>query len=97
LGCSSFYNNATRARSFYLAPVKQACAPFHIWGSLVAKAGFKVSDVPNTWDAFWDFFKPVQTALRTQGQRKVYGLGLQMTTVGPNVWLARGLSGFCSS
>ena len=36
-------------------------APFHIWGDLVEKAGFKLSDTPKTWDAFWDFFKPVQT------------------------------------
>src|SRR5215510_9707999 len=27
---SSFYNSATKRRDFYLAPVKQACTPFHI-------------------------------------------------------------------
>jgi multiple sugar transport system substrate-binding protein len=81
---SSFYNGATKKRSFYLAPVKQACSPFHIWGDLVAKAGFKLDDAPKTWDAFWDFFKPVQTALRSKGMRKIYGMGLQITTVGPN-------------
>jgi multiple sugar transport system substrate-binding protein len=81
---SSFYNSATKKRAFYLAPVKQACAPFHIWGDLVRKAGFKLSDTPKTWDAFWDFFKPVQTALRAQGMRKIYAMGLQVTTVGPN-------------
>ena len=81
---SSFYNNVTRRRAFYLCPVKQACAPFHIWGDLVTKAGFSLSDAPKTWDAFWDFFKPVQTALRAKGMRKVYALGMQITTVGPN-------------
>jgi multiple sugar transport system substrate-binding protein len=82
--CSSFYNGVTKQRSYYLAPMKQACSPFHIWGDLVTKAGFKLSDAPKTWDAFWDFFKPVQTALRAKGMRKVYGLGMQITTVGPN-------------
>jgi multiple sugar transport system substrate-binding protein len=82
--CSSFYNGTIKQRAFYLAPVKQACAPFHIWGDLVRKAGFDLKDAPKTWDAFLDFFKPVQTALRAKGMRKVYGLGLQMTTVGPN-------------
>jgi len=82
--CSSFYNSATKQRSFYLAPVKQACAPFHIWGNLVEKAGFKLSDAPKTWDAFWDFFKPMQKVLRSQGMRRMYALGLQITTVGPN-------------
>jgi multiple sugar transport system substrate-binding protein len=81
---SSFYNGTTKQRAFYLAPVKQACAPFHIWGDLVRKAGFNLADAPKTWDAFWDFFKPVQTALRGKGMRKIYGLGMQITTVGPN-------------
>jgi multiple sugar transport system substrate-binding protein len=81
---SSFYNRVTKARGFYLAPVKQACAPFHIWGDLVTKAGLKLSDAPNTWDAFWDFFKPAQAALRAKGMRKLYAFGLQITTVGPN-------------
>ena len=84
LACSSFYNKAKKARSFYLCPVKQACAPFHIWGDLVTKAGFKLSDAPKTWDAYWDFFKPMQKALRGKGRRKIYALGLQVTTVGPN-------------
>ena len=84
LECSTYYNSATKARSFYLMPVKQACTPFHIWGDLVEKAGFKMSDAPNTWDAFWDFFKQMQKPLRGKGMRKMYALGLQVTTVGPN-------------
>jgi multiple sugar transport system substrate-binding protein len=81
---STFYNGVTKQRSFYLVPVKQACEPFHIWGDLVAKAGFKLSDAPKTWDAFWDFFKPMQKELRAKGMRKLYALGMQITTVGPN-------------
>ncbi len=82
--CSSFYNSMTKKRAYYLVPVKQACAPFHIWGDLVRKAGFKLSDTPKTWDAFWDFFKPVQKQLRAKGMRRIYGMGMQVTTVGPN-------------
>ena len=81
---SSFYNGTTKQRAFYLAPVKQATSPFHIWGDLVTKAGFKLSDAPNTWDAFWSFFKPVQKELRAKGMRKMYSMGMQITTVGPN-------------
>jgi multiple sugar transport system substrate-binding protein len=84
MDCASYYNGAKKARSFYLCPVKQACIPFHIWGDLVEKAGFKLSDAPKTWDAFWDFFKPMQKSLRDKGMRKMYSLGLQVTTVGPN-------------
>jgi multiple sugar transport system substrate-binding protein len=82
--CSTFYNKTAKAHSYYLAPIKQACIPFHIWGSLVEKAGLNLSDAPKTWDAFWDFFKPAQKELRGKGMRKIYALGLQITTVGPN-------------
>ena len=81
---ASFYNGTTKQRAFYLAPVKQATSPFHIWGDLVTKAGFKLSDAPNTWDAFWSFFKPVQKELRAKGMRKMFAMGMQITTVGPN-------------
>ena len=82
--CSTFYNQTTKKRSYYLCPIKQGATPFHIWGDLVEKAGFKLSDAPKTWDAFWDFFKPMQKELRSKGMRKIYALGLQVTTVGPN-------------
>jgi len=81
---SSFYNSATKRRAFYLVPIKQGVEPFHIWGDLVDQAGFKLSDAPDTWDAFWDFFKPMQKILRSKGRRRLYALGAQMTTVGPN-------------
>jgi multiple sugar transport system substrate-binding protein len=84
VAASTFYNNASKKRSYYLIPIKQACIPFHIWGSLVEKAGYKLSDAPKTRDAFNDFFKPVQTALRSKGMRQVYAFGMSMTTVGPN-------------
>ena len=82
---ASFYNGTTKKRAYYLAPVKQASAPFHVWGDLVEKAGFKMSDVPTKkWDDTWNFFKPVQKELRAKGMRKMYTIGLQITTVGPN-------------
>lgn len=81
---STFYNKATKKRSYYLCPIKQGATPFHIWGDLVEKAGMKLSDAPKTWDAYWGFFKPMQKILRGKGMRRVYALGLQVTTVGPN-------------
>ena len=81
---SSYYNKVTKRRSYYLVPLSQGAEPFHIWGDLVEQAGFKLSDIPNTWDARWDFFKPMQQVLRGKGRRKIYSMGPQMTTVGPN-------------
>jgi len=82
LQCCYHYNNVTKQRAYYLAPTKIAAIPFHIWISLVEKAGFKTSDIPKTWDAFLDFFKPVQDNLRKQGMRNIYSYGYQLTTTG---------------
>src|SRR5712672_3223885 len=76
------YNSVSKKRSFYLVPYTTAALPNHIWRPLVEKAGFTMEDVPRTWDAYYDFFKEVQKKLRTQGERKTYGLGFQVTTNG---------------
>src|SRR5262249_52822141 len=76
------YNNVTKKRGYTVVPMKIAGWPFHIWQSLVEKAGFKISDIPNRWDAFLDFFMPVQDALRKQGMRNVYAYGYQLTANG---------------
>jgi len=81
---AQYYNSATKKRGFYQAPIKLNATPYHVWNSLVEKAGYKLAEAPKTWDAFWDFFKPMQKKLRDQGMRGVYALGLQLTTVGPN-------------
>jgi len=81
---STFYNKATKKRSYYLCPIKQGATPFHIWGDLVEKAGFKVSDTPKKWNDVWNFYKQMQKPLRAKGMRRVYACGLQITTVGPN-------------
>jgi multiple sugar transport system substrate-binding protein len=73
------YNNITKQRSYYVAPMKTAGWLFHIWRSLVEKAGYKVEDIPTTWDAFLDFFEPVQDKLRAQGMRNIYAYGYQLT------------------
>jgi multiple sugar transport system substrate-binding protein len=79
---SQYYNNVTKQRGYTYVPIKCGVSPFHVWNSLVEKAGFKLSDAPKTWDAFWDFFKPMQKKLR-ETQRNIYVHGLQPTTNGP--------------
>jgi multiple sugar transport system substrate-binding protein len=82
LPCCYFYNNTTKKRGYYVLPMKIAAVPFHIWKSLVEKGGAKIADLPNTWDAFLDFFTPVQDGLRKQGMRNVYAYGYQLTATG---------------
>jgi multiple sugar transport system substrate-binding protein len=79
LRCCHHYNNNTKKRAYYMVPMKLGTWPFHIWLSLVEKAGYKASDIPNTWDAFLDFFMPVQDKLRAQGMRNIYAYGYQLT------------------
>jgi len=76
------YNSVAKTRSYYGVPMKMASTTFHIWTSLVEKAGYKMSDIPNTWDAFIDFFLPMQAKLRSQGMRHVYALGVEVSTQG---------------
>ena len=76
------YNGVTKKRAYYMVPLRITGWPFHIWGSLVEKAGFKISDMPNKWDAFLDFFTPVQDNLRKQGMRNIYAYGYQLTANG---------------
>ena len=81
---STFYNKATKKRSYYLCPIKQGATPFHIWGDLVEKAGLKISEIPKNWDGVWTYLKEAQKPLRAKGMRHLYACGLQITTVGPN-------------
>jgi len=76
------YNGVQKKRGYYMVPMKISGWPFHIWRPLVEKAGYKISDLPNTWDAFLDFFKPVQDKLRVQGMRNIYAYGYQLTANG---------------
>jgi multiple sugar transport system substrate-binding protein len=82
LACAFAYNNVEKKRSYYQVPWKTFAVPFHIWKSLVEKSGQKVADIPNTWDAFLDFFRPVQDSLRKQGVRNIYAYGYQLTATG---------------
>ena len=66
------YNNVEKKRSYYGVPYTVGVVANHIWQSLVEKAGYKIEDIPKTWDAFYDFFKAVQKKLRAQGVRNVY-------------------------
>ena len=77
-----FYDNVEKRRAYYEVPWKMAAVPFHIWISLVEKAGYKIKDIPNTWTAFLDFFKPMQAKLQAKGMRHTYSYGWEVSTIG---------------
>jgi multiple sugar transport system substrate-binding protein len=79
------YNNVAKKRGYYMIPNRMAVTPFHVWKSLLDKAGFKPADIPKTWDAFLGFFEQVQTKLRAQGMRNIYAYSIMISTVGFDV------------
>ncbi len=60
------YNNVEKRRSYYgvflFARTRLALTTFG--GHWSRKAGYQMADIPKTWNAFYDFFKGVQTKLR---------------------------------
>jgi multiple sugar transport system substrate-binding protein len=76
------YNSVTKKRGYYMIPNRMAVTPFHIWKSLLDKAGYKPSDIPKTWDAFLDFFPPVAEKLRAQGRRNIYAYSIMISAAG---------------
>src|SRR5215468_5219267 len=82
LSAAQAYNDVTKKRAFYGVPIRGACVPCHTWKSLVEKAGMNVAERPRTWNAYFDFYKRVQDNLRKNGERRVYGLGFQVTANG---------------
>jgi multiple sugar transport system substrate-binding protein len=77
LAAAQYYNNVTKKRGFYMAPYKTDSIPFHIWGSVVEKAGYRFRGSKDL-GCLWDFSKPMQKKLR-ETMRNVYTLGLQIT------------------
>jgi len=80
LAAAYLYNNADKKRSYYAVPLKQQALHDFYWRPLVEMAGYKDSDIPREWDAYWKFWRDVQDKLRKKGQR-VYALGFPMSTV----------------
>jgi multiple sugar transport system substrate-binding protein len=82
LADSHCYNGVKKERSYYAVPWSASVTPFHVWGTLVEKAGYKRTDLPKTWDAFIDFFIPIQKKLQEQGMRHTYATGFVVSTIG---------------
>ena len=82
LSAAQAYNDVTKKRAYYGVPIRGACVPCHTWKSLVEKAGMTMADRPRTWNGYFDFYKKVQDNLRQKGERKIYGLGFQVTANG---------------
>jgi multiple sugar transport system substrate-binding protein len=82
LDSSQFFNSVQKKRGFYGVPYKGATLNIPVWKSLVEKAGYKIEDMPKTWDAYFDAFEPMQKKLRAKHMRHTYALGYTLSTTG---------------
>jgi multiple sugar transport system substrate-binding protein len=62
-------------KAYYALPVQRQTMHIQYWKDMLEESGFKDSDIPKTWDAYWDFWcTKVQAGLRAKGKR-VFGVG----------------------
>jgi multiple sugar transport system substrate-binding protein len=73
------YNDKTKKKAYYAFPLKQQTMHIQYWKDMLAEAGFKESDIPTSWKAYWDFWcDKVQPAYRTNTRKRVYAIGQPM-------------------
>ena len=73
------YNDKTKKKAYYAFPMKQQTMHIQYWKDMLAEAGYKESDIPTTWKAYWDFWcDKVQPAHRTKTGKRTYAIGQPM-------------------
>jgi multiple sugar transport system substrate-binding protein len=76
LATTFLYNNATQSRAYYAYPIKQQTMHIQYWKDMLAEAGFKESDIPKDWKAYWSFWcDKVQPAYRQKTGTRAFGIG----------------------
>lgn len=83
-------NGRTGKKSIYAMPVAQQVEHIHVWKDMLDQAGLKLSDVPRTWNEYWDWWcKVAQPAVRrTTGNRNVFGIGQPMSSSASDTFFA---------
>ncbi|MEN9629986.1 MAG: hypothetical protein RJA10_3214 [Pseudomonadota bacterium] len=79
LATTFLYNNATQSRAYYAYPIKQQTMHIQYWKDMLAQAGFKESDIPGDWAAYWSFWcDKVQPAYRQKTGQRGFATGFPM-------------------
>ncbi|HXI57267.1 MAG TPA: ABC transporter substrate-binding protein [Polyangia bacterium] len=77
------YNDKTKKHAYYAFPVKQQTMHIQYWKDMLGEAGFKESDLPTTWKAYWDFWcDKVQPAHRAKTGKRTFAVGQPMGVEG---------------
>jgi len=76
-------NDKTKKRAYYAFPIEQQTMHIQYWKDMLAEAGFKESDIPTTWKAYWDFWcDKVQPAYRAKTGKRSFAVGQPMGVEG---------------
>ncbi len=75
----NFYNKVENKRSYYAVPIYQGTMHIYYWRDLLAEVNRSEQDIPQEWDAFWDFWKQVQDDLRDKNKSNIYSLGFTLS------------------
>ena len=79
------FNNKTKNRAYYGVPIEAQTMHIHYWRDLLKEAGLEddPAKIPMKWDAYWDYWKKAQDALRKKDAAKygkLYGIGMTEST-----------------
>ena len=79
LSTTFLLNGVNNTRAYYAFPVRQQTMHIQYWKDMLTDAGFKESDIPTTWKAYWDFWcEKVQPAYRQKSGNRAFGTGFPM-------------------
>jgi multiple sugar transport system substrate-binding protein len=73
------WNDKEKKRAYYAFPVKRQTMHIQYWKDMLSEAGFKESDIPKTWKAYFDFWcGKAQEGYRKKTGKRVYSVGSPM-------------------
>jgi multiple sugar transport system substrate-binding protein len=73
------WNDKAKKKAHYAFVLEQQTIHIQYWRDMLAEAGFKESDIPTTWKAYWDFWcDKVQPAYRKKTGKRIYAIGNPM-------------------
>jgi multiple sugar transport system substrate-binding protein len=78
---SMLTDGKTGRSGLYALPVGRISNHVHVWNSLLERAGFTLTDIPQGWEEFWSFWcDRVQPAVRkATGREDIWAVGLPMS------------------
>lgn len=85
LPVANVWNNKAKKRAYYGVPIEAQTMHIHYWRDLLREVGMEddPAKIPMKWDAYWDYWKKAQDALRKKDANKygkLYGIGMTEST-----------------